>query len=118
MQNKQSYFLLAVSVVVLLVLVGGGFWMMTQTPSERIYVIPQNTAARIAAGETVEVLPTEIKLKQYDTLIIRNDDNEEVQIGPFLIQPGQSFIQQYKNQGTYDLVCSIHIGENLRVVVD
>jgi plastocyanin len=118
MQNKQSYIILVTSVAVLLLLAAGGFWMFSQTPSETTFVIPQNTAARVAAGETVEVLPTEIKLKQYDTLIIRNEDSEEVQIGPFLIQPGQSFIQQYKNAGTYDLMCSIHIGENLRVIVD
>jgi plastocyanin len=51
-------------------------------------------------------------------LIIRNDDAAAVQIGPFPVAPGQGFIQTYHNRGTYELVCSIHEGQRLRIVVE
>ena len=74
--------------------------------------------ARLAAGEQVEVLPQTITLRRNDTLVIRNDDTQPVQIGPFPIAPGQRFVQQYVDAGTIDLVCSVHQGERLRIVVE
>lgn len=98
------------------------WWWLRPSPAERqlVYSVPPGTAARLAAGEDVAVLPQTIMLTlgRRDVLVIRNDDTEPVQIGPFKIAPGQRFEQQYYNRGTYDLICSIHRGEALRIVVE
>ncbi|HEU4323999.1 MAG TPA: hypothetical protein VFS21_12695 [Roseiflexaceae bacterium] len=85
-----------------------------------VFAIPEGTVARQAAGEQVSVLPETITLKlgEKDTLVIRNDDSQPVQIGPFKIGPGQSYQQQYFNRGTFDLVCTLHTSQNLRIVIE
>jgi hypothetical protein len=85
-----------------------------------VFSVPPGTAARQAAGETVTIFPQTINLKldQQDTLIIRNDDSVPVTVGPFKIEPGQRFVQRYTNPGTFDLLCSVHGGERLRIVVE
>lgn len=101
--------------------VGGFFLWQATTDRQRqlIFEIPPGTAARIAAGETANIFPSTIviDLRQHDTLIIQNNDSEEVTIGPFKIVPGQRFVQRYWNPGTYELICSVHQGEQLRIVV-
>lgn len=83
------------------------------------YVIPQGTIQRVAAGQPLDVLPSTITmtLGLRDILIIRNDDQQAVQIGPYKIDPGQTFQQQFFNVGTFDLMCTIHADARMRVVV-
>lgn len=100
-----------------------GFWWWrgpSEAARQAVYAVPPGTAARLAAGETVEVLPATITLalNRRDILIIRNDDTQPVQIGPFTIDPGQRFVQRYYNRGTYELLCTIHAEQRLRVVVE
>ena len=85
-----------------------------------VYTIPVGTAERLAAGESISVFPPEIRLSlaRQDTLVIRNEDLEAVTIGPFRIAPGQQFRQQYWSPGTYELMCSIHLTEQVRIVVE
>jgi hypothetical protein len=97
---------------------GAGWWWNAQRGREVVFAVPAGTAARLEAGEAVQVLPQTIRLRQNDTLIIRNDDTAMVQIGPFPVAPGQRFVQQYYNRGTYTLVCSFHGGEDLKIVVE
>lgn len=94
------------------------WWWNAQRGREVVFAVPPGTVARLAAGERVEVLPQTITLRRNDTLVIRNDDTQPVQIGPFPIAPGQRFVQQYVDAGTIDLVCSVHQGERLRIVVE
>lgn len=84
-----------------------------------VYAIPPGTADQIARGEQVQVLPQTITLTlgRADILIIRNDDTQPVTIGPFRVAPGQQFRQRYYSRGTYDLICSVHAGARLRVLV-
>ncbi len=104
-------------------MIGAGGFFLWQATTDRqrqlIFEIPPGTAARIAAGEAVNIFPSTIviDLRQHDTLIIQNNDSEEVTIGPFKIVPGQRFVQRYWNPGTYELICSVHQGEQLRIVV-
>lgn len=115
--------LMALGALTLLIGLGlGAVLLLREARSEaRSYVVrvPPGTAAHLAAGEPVEIFPQriELKLSQYDTLVIRNDDSETVTIGPYRIAPGQRFVQRYEGPGTFDLICSVHPGEQLRIVV-
>lgn len=114
---------LALAGLILLIGLGaGGLWLMSEArAAARTYVVrvPPGTAARLAAGEGVEVFPQriELKLSKYDALEVRNDDSEVVTIGPYRIEPGQRWVQRYEGPGTFELMCSIHKGERLSIVV-
>ncbi|NJO85084.1 MAG: hypothetical protein HC828_21630 [Blastochloris sp.] len=114
--------MLILPVALALLLLGGGvWWWNTGRTADRevVFTVPQGTADRLAAGETVQVLPQTIELTRgwKDILVIRNEDNQQVTIGPYVLEPGQAFRQRYYSRGTFDLVCSIHPGDQLRVVV-
>ncbi len=103
-------------------IVAAGLWLWQATSNQQrqlVFEIPPGTAARLAAGEEVTIFPSTIviDLRQYDTLVIQNNDSAEVTIGPFRIVPGQRFVQRYWGPGTYELICSVHQGEQLRIEV-
>ncbi len=98
------------------------FWLINawQTAQHTLVLrVPPGTAARIAAGEPVEIFPQTLtlKLSEYHTLEVRNDDRVAHTIGPYRIEPGQRFVQHYAGPGTFDLICSLHQSERLRIIV-
>ncbi len=106
--------------VAIIVAVGAWLWQATTDRQRQlVYEIPPGTATRLAAGEEVNIFPSTIviDLRQYDTLVIQNNDSAVVTIGPFRIVPGQRFVQRYWGPGTYELICSVHQGEQLRIEV-
>lgn len=108
-------------VAIAMIAIGGSLlWQaMTNRQRQLVFEIPPGTAARLAAGEEVNIFPSTIiiDLRQHDTLVIQNNDSAEVTIGPFRIVPGQQFVQRYWSPGVYELICSIHQGEQLRIEV-
>lgn len=116
---KPSTLLRIFALASLLIVAGVAGYQWYAQQRQVVYVIPAGTAARIAAGEQVEVLPQTIELQRgvRDVLVIRNDDTQTVQVGPYLIAPGQSYTQRYNSRGTFDMLCTIHPSQQLRVVV-
>lgn len=108
-------------VAIAMIAIGGSLLWQATTNRQRqlVFEIPPGTAARLAAGEEVTIFPSTIiiDLRQHDTLVIQNNDSAEVTIGPFLIVPGQRFVQRYWSPGVYELICSVHQGEQLRIEV-
>ncbi len=118
--STRARVIILLATIAMIGVVGFFLWQATTDRQRQlIFEIPPGTAARIAAGEAVNIFPSTIviDLRQHDTLIIQNNDSEEVTIGPFKIVPGQRFVQRYWNPGTYELICSVHQGEQLRIVV-
>ena len=122
MPARFRWLALALTALALAALGVAGWWLLRPSAEARqlVYSVPAGTAAQVAAGEPVAALPETITLTlgRRDILVIRNDDTQPVQIGPFIVAPGQRFEQQYYNRGSYNLVCSVHKGEQLRVVVE
>jgi hypothetical protein len=87
---------------------------------EQVYVIPQGTWARRAAGEEVENVPPEIRLTLgiKDILVLRNRDDVPQMVGPVLIMPGQSFELPFRIPSVYIFTCSLHASGRLSVVVE
>lgn len=117
--QKPSRLLLILASICLITLAGVMAYQWYGQQRRVVYVVPAGTAARIAAGEKVEVLPQTIELQRgvRDVLVIRNDDTQAMQVGPYLIAPGQSYTQRYNSRGTFDMLCTIHPSQQLRVVV-
>jgi hypothetical protein len=69
-------------------------------------VIPPGTADRIAAGEAVSSLPEEITFVLGDTLLVRNQDDVDHQIGPVWVPPGRSASLEMEKPDRYAYACS------------
>jgi len=84
-----------------------------------VYVVPAGTTAKLGAGQAVNVLPNTVELQigVQDTLVIRNQDVFPIDVGGVRINTGQSYIQQFTVPGTFDLVCSVHTSDKIRVIV-
>ncbi len=120
--NLSTRLRIAILLATITIIAVAGVFLWQSTANQQrqlVYEIPPGTAARLAAGEEVNIFPSTIviDLRYYDTLIIQNNDSAEVTIGPFRIVPGQRFVQRYWNPGTYELICSVHQGEQLRIEV-
>jgi hypothetical protein len=114
-----------------LLLLGGGLvalgWaalapMTPLAPSARevVYVIPKGTAARSGGGEIPSGLPSEIHLRLgiRDILVLRNDDEVPMQLGPVRLEPGQTYRLAFHQPGAIQLACSFHQGIGFVIFVD
>lgn len=112
-------------VVILILFTGIGFTIFGLYQERReaqrslVVRVEPGTAAMLAAGEPLELFPQELtlRLSEHDTLVVQNDDVEPLTIGPYRIAPGQRFVQRYMSPGVFELYCSLHGDENLRIVV-
>lgn len=72
------------------------------------YVIPAGTAARIEAGEDVQIVPAELVVKVGDTIRIENDDSVGHIVGVFFVGAGETMTQQFQSVGELTGECSVH----------
>ncbi len=98
-------------------------WRAPNAPpvaQELVYVVPRGTIANQGLGGTVNVLPNVVELTvgRQDTLVIRNEDQYPIDVGGVLIHPGQQYKQRFTKPGTFDLVCSVHSDDKIRVIVN
>jgi hypothetical protein len=106
------------------VLASAALWaMFAPIPAgsrEQLFEIPAGTYARRAAGDSVEVLPTSIRLTLgvKDILVLKNLDNVPQTFGPVLIMPGQSFRMPFGVAGDVQFECTAHASGQMRIVVD
>ena len=87
---------------------------------EQLFEIPAGTYERRAAGDKVEILPSEIRLTLgvKDILVLRNLDKVPQTFGPVLIMPGQSFRLPFNQASDFQFECTAHASGRMRIVVD
>ncbi len=116
----------AVLVVALAVYtVGAGLWgesndSLTESVSNAQaadfeYLIAPGTAAKIEAGESVQILPAVLTAHVGQTLRIVNHDDRSHLIGPFSIAAGQTLTQTFVAVGKLDGACSIRPGNRFEI---
>jgi hypothetical protein len=96
------------------------FAPVSASSREQLFEIPAGTYERRAAGDKVEILPTEIRLTLgvKDVLVLRNLDKVPQTFGPVLIMPGQSFRMPFGVAGDVQFECTAHASGHMRIVVD
>lgn len=102
-----------------------------------VYTIPYGASAGIAAGvDSAITIPTRIIFEPGDgaaviteedgAIVIRggaaaitvvNDDGVTQRAGPFLVGPGQTFIQRFPSPGDYPITCTVDDAESILVTV-
>jgi hypothetical protein len=74
----------------------------------RRYEIPLGTAAALARGEAVDVLPEDLRLNLRDTLVVVNLDEQAHQVGPFRLAPGEELSRKADDLTSFSGFCSLH----------
>lgn len=84
------------------------------------YLIPPGTAARIEAGEEIEIVPPELVVEVGDALRIINADSTDHIVGVFFVAAGETLTQRFNSEAVLEGECSVHPSGafTLRVVED
>ncbi len=68
--------------------------------------IPAGTADRIARGEAVSSIPSNLIFVMGDTLLVKNQDSVPHTLGPLFIPPGSSATMNLNQAQDYTVACS------------
>lgn len=78
------------------------------TTFEHEYVIPLGTAARIADGEEIAIVPAELVVRVGEAIRIVNDDVDDHSVGVFYVAAGETMTQRFSRAGVLEGTCSVH----------
>ncbi|WP_419842758.1 hypothetical protein [Candidatus Poriferisodalis sp.] len=92
---------------------------LVEQPSAQTHVIdiPHGTAERLASGEDVEIIPEELEFRMRDALVIVNRDSVKHTIGPFEVEPGETFERTFGEAAAFAGYCSLHPAGSIRISV-
>jgi len=80
--------------------------MDTRAPKQVLLVIPPGTAQRVALGEQPPSIPTNMMFVVGDTLVVKNEDSVEHQLGPLWIPAGTSASMPLNTDEKFAFQCS------------
>ena len=72
------------------------------------YTIPLGAGAQIDAGESINIIPVELKVRVGESLRIINDDDRGHVVGVFFVGAGETLSQEFTSTGTLSGGCSVH----------
>jgi hypothetical protein len=79
------------------------------------FEIPPGTAARLAAGEDVAVLPENLAFKVRDRLVVVNHDDQVHYVGAFPVAPGRTLDKRFADAVSLSGFCSLHASGRLTI---
>ena len=84
------------------------FTPVQSSSREALFEIPDGTWARRMSGDSVAILPSEIRLTLgvRDVLHLRNLDRVPQVFGPTVMMPGQSFRLPFEVASSYQFACT------------
>jgi hypothetical protein len=91
--------------------INASWWVFVfkDRPPQRFELaIPAGTAERVAAGEAVPSIPSDMVLVAGDTLLVRNEDRVSHSVGPFWIPAGTTATIPFDTPSTAGFSCSIN----------
>lgn len=80
-------------------------------------IVPPGTAARIAAGEPIELLPRELRVEVGDELVVANQDDRVHEVGPYVVAPGDTIRQRFTEPGRIEGLCTLHPSGEVSIIV-
>ena len=85
---------------------------------EHEYTIPAGTAARIADGEQIDIVPRVLTVRVGEAIRIVNDDDEGHRVGVFYVGAGETMTQKFTAAGELSGSCSVHSGGQFTLLVE
>jgi len=94
--------------------------VLSNADEEFWIVIPQGSAEAMNMGISEDIVPDEIRLhlNRQHTLVIRNDDFVDHNIGPFYIRAGETIRQQFTEAGIFEGACSVNHNAIVKIIVE
>lgn len=86
-------------------------------PETHTFVVEAGTGDRLARGEQVDLMPTEVRMAVGDTLVIRNDDDRTYLVGPYIVRAGEELSQTYQSPQVLIGECSLASSGQIQIVV-
>lgn len=87
-----------------------------------VFVIPKGAADGVAGSTLISAIdiPTQITFAKGETaaITIRNEDSVTLRAGPFLVGPGQTYVQRFPSPGEYPIACTVDPAESIVVTVE
>ena len=83
----------------------------TRPPQVIELVIPEGTAERVARGESPPTIPDSMTFVVGDTLLVKNDDLADHELGPLWIPAGSSATLSLDAVQSYAYACSFQPGK-------
>jgi hypothetical protein len=80
--------------------------MDTRPPQEVLLVIPPGTAQRVAQGQQPPSIPQNMSFVVGDTLVVKNEDSVQHQLGPLYIPANTSASLKLDTEQKYSFQCS------------
>lgn len=95
----------------------GAFFLLKDTsdhtPQRVELVIPAGTAARVAAGQPVPSIPSDLSFVIGDTLVVKNEDVVAHQLGPVWVPPGTSASLKLDEANKFSYACTFQTSRYL-----
>jgi hypothetical protein len=118
---KRFLFLAAVSAVLVLGVSELAYRLQredtSRAPKTVELIIPAGTAEQVAAGETAPSIPEEMIFVLGDTLLVRNEDSVDHQLGPLWIPVGKTASLLLDQASDYAYSCSFQPSQYMGLTV-
>lgn len=123
--NPRRSLAIALAAVAVLVLLVGGFaaWSAGGRQGDGlVFVIPAGASAMVETPgiDSAIEIPTDIRFARDETaaITIVNQDAVSHRAGPFVVAPGQTYLQRFPDPGEYFIACSVDPAESVTVTVE
>lgn len=81
------------------------------------FVVPPGTGARVERGEKVELMPALVELEVGDRLVIRNEDDRTMVVGPYTVRAREVLDQEFRRPQVLEGDCTLSGSGEVRIVV-
>lgn len=117
--GRNLLMLLAVSILVIGTACGGSSGTTADIPRGEVfdYVVPRGTQQLLDKGAVITLMPARLEMKVGDVLRIRNDDDVDQLVGPYLIKAGKQFELQYRSPGRFEGACALSGSDTFEIIV-
>lgn len=104
-------------------LIGGLFaWAVfmgddTSTAETHTFLVEAGTGSRLDQGAQIDLMPTEVRLAVGDTLEIRNEDDRDYMVGPYMVRAGETLRQTFHRAQILVGDCSLSGSGQIQIIV-
>lgn len=86
-------------------------------PVTHRFVVPAGTASRVAKGEKIEILPTDLEVRVGDRLVVKNEDFADFGVGPYMVRSGETLQQTFQRPGAVTGECGLTLTNEIRIFI-
>ena len=118
---RRAFLLLSLSAVLVLLVSEAAYWLNREETSRSPQIIelaiPAGAADRVAAGEEAPGIPEEMVFVNGDTLLVKNEDRVNHELGPLYIPAGQTASLFLGEANNFTYSCSFRPSQYLNLTV-